>query len=112
MVRGVVDGSYHGIIFAHLGGFFLDVDAAAEQLRGLEEAAKQVERPSELGELEITITPPGPVDLDTVKRFEDLGVSRLAVMRGFAEATRDEGTSAVDHAIAFIEQTAETLKLA
>ncbi len=92
-------------------GFFQDLEATAEQLRGLEEAAKHVERPAELGELEITVTPPGPVDPDTVKRYEDLGVSRLAVMQGFTEFAASEAGSAVDNGIAFIERTAEALKL-
>ncbi len=92
-------------------GFFQDLDATAEQLRGLEDAAKHNERPAELGPLEITITPPGPVDLDTVKRYEDLGVSRLAILHGFTESAADEGNAAVDDAIAFIEKTAEALRL-
>jgi probable F420-dependent oxidoreductase len=37
------------------------------------------DRPAELGELEITITPPMPVDLDVVRRYADAGVHRLVV---------------------------------
>ena len=92
-------------------GFFQDLDSTAVQLRGLEEAAKHVERPEALGPLEITITPPGPVDLDTVKRYEDLGVSRLAIMQGMGEFAASDGASKLDHGIAFIEKTAEDLKL-
>ena len=32
-----------------------------------------------LGELEITITPPGAIDIDTARRYADLGVHRLTV---------------------------------
>ena len=41
---------------------------------GTEEENK---RPSELGKLEISVTPLGRVDLDMARRFADLGVDRL-----------------------------------
>ncbi|MDR0359597.1 MAG: hypothetical protein LBJ87_09065, partial [bacterium] len=36
-------------------------------------------RPADLGDLEITITPPGEVDVDTARRYAELGVHRLTV---------------------------------
>jgi len=93
-------------------GFFQDLEATARCLRGLEEAARQVERPTELGRLEISITPPGPVDADTAKRFEDLGVDRLILMRGFADmAAVGESARADDAVIRFLEATARDLGL-
>jgi hypothetical protein len=47
--------------------------AALTTLRSLEG------RPSELGELEITITPPQLPDADTARRYADLGVHRLVL---------------------------------
>ena len=48
--------------------------------------ADEVDRPAELGQLEITITPlPGPIDADTVRRYEDLGVDRLVLVQDFAD---------------------------
>ncbi len=42
-------------------------------------------RPS-LGRLEITVTPvPGPIDADTVRRYEDLGVDRLVLLQDFGD---------------------------
>jgi probable F420-dependent oxidoreductase len=89
-------------------GFFQGLDATAAMLRGLEEAAKRVERPTALGKLEISVTPPGPVDADTAKRFEDLGVDRLILMRGFQDMT---GAGAEDAVIGFLEDTARELSL-
>jgi len=89
-------------------GFFQDVDATAAQLRNLEETAKHVDRPTELGKLEISITPPGPVDADTARRFEDLGVDRLVVMRGFEDMANAGSQDAV---IRFLEETARELSL-
>jgi probable F420-dependent oxidoreductase len=60
-------------------GVYLDVEQAAEALRRLREVAAGCDRSASLGELEITVTPPGPVDLDTARRYADLGVHRLVI---------------------------------
>ncbi len=91
--------------------FYLDVDATAAMLRNLEEAAKQVERPAELGKLTISVTPPGPVDSDTARRFEDLGVDRLVVMRGFEDMATAATASDPDAVIRYLEDTARELSL-
>jgi probable F420-dependent oxidoreductase len=57
-------------------GWDLDVEQAAECIAALRAAG---ERPAELGELEITITPPGTPGPDTVRRYADLGVGRLVI---------------------------------
>jgi probable F420-dependent oxidoreductase len=62
-------------------GFALDVGKTAECLSGLKEAAKAVNRPASLGELEISITPGPGLDLDMAKRYADLGVHRLIPFR-------------------------------
>jgi probable F420-dependent oxidoreductase len=66
-------------------GFFLDVDHTRAALDELQRLATEVERPVALGDLEITITPPpGPVDADTVRRYEDLGVHRLVLVHDWS----------------------------
>lgn len=92
-------------------GFFQDLDGTANCLQGLEEAAKRVERPASLGRLEISVTPPGPVDADTARRYEDLGVDRLVLMRGFGDMAGSDGQSAEDAVISFVEDTSKTLRL-
>ncbi|MAG31196.1 MAG: LLM class F420-dependent oxidoreductase [Deltaproteobacteria bacterium] len=92
-------------------GFFQGLEQTEQMLKALEEIAKQVERPAALGELEISITPPGPVDADTVHRFEDLGVDRLVVMRGFEDMAGQHSQAAEDACIEFIESTARDLGL-
>jgi probable F420-dependent oxidoreductase len=91
-------------------GFFQDLDATRKALEGLEEAAKRVERPGGLGRLEISITPPGPVDADTARRYEDLGVDRLILMRGFQDMANagGDGSAAI---VAFLEDQAKTVGL-
>jgi probable F420-dependent oxidoreductase len=78
-------------------GFALDLDATAQCVEGLRRAQQQVERSSELGRLEISVTPSGLLDADTISGFEELGVDRLVVL--------GLGASAED-LIAFIEATA------
>ncbi len=58
-------------------GFLQDLEATRRALAGLEEAAKEVERPAEFAPLEISITPPPGLDLEMARRYEDLGVHRL-----------------------------------
>lgn len=61
-------------------GFFLSPDETAEQVAALAAAGRRFTRPAELGELEISVTPNGPLTLDRVRAYADAGVHRLVVM--------------------------------
>ena len=89
-------------------GFFQNLEATELALRNLEDAAKKVERPAGFGKLEISITPPGPVDADMARRYEDLGVDRLVLMRGFEDMS---GGGGEDVAIQFVEEMSRELAL-
>lgn len=62
-------------------GWGMTVEATTEVLAGLDAAAATVERPSSLGTLEITVTPPQGAEIDkaTAARYAELGVDRLVV---------------------------------
>jgi probable F420-dependent oxidoreductase len=60
-------------------GWQLDLEQTAQAMAELRETASRVERPAGLGELDITITPPGTIDIETARRYADLGIHRLAV---------------------------------
>jgi probable F420-dependent oxidoreductase len=60
-------------------GWQLTVEEAARAVADLAEAAGREGRPAALGPLEITVTPPGPLDLDTARRYADAGVHRLTL---------------------------------
>jgi probable F420-dependent oxidoreductase len=80
-------------------GFALDPPATERCLAGLAAAAKAVERPPDLGRLEITVTPPpGLPDRDAVERYTALGVDRLVLL----PLVRSE-----DELVAFVERAAE-----
>jgi probable F420-dependent oxidoreductase len=75
-------------------GFALDLDGTAKCIEGLKRACSTVSRRFE--DLEVSVTPRGRVDLDTARRYGELGVSRLILLhRG-----RDEN-SVLD----FVRQT-------
>jgi probable F420-dependent oxidoreductase len=78
-------------------GWGLDVEQTAAALTTLRSLDG---RPPELGELEITITPPRVPDADTARRYADLGVHRLVLQPD----TKD--TQAMT---ALIEQASKTL---
>lgn len=80
-------------------GWDLDLDQTAQALAELRQAATRHPRPDDLGELEITITPHGPVDLDTARRYADLGVHRLAIQPPTLDGT------AIDDLIATVGRT-------
>jgi len=81
-------------------GFALDPTKTAECLAGLKKAAQEVTRSTALGELEISITPGPTLDLDTAKRYADLGVHRLIP---FPRAKTEQIVQD------FIKQSADTL---
>jgi probable F420-dependent oxidoreductase len=61
-------------------GFGADLDLTAQCLHALAEAAERHERPAGLGDVEITITPSGPLGPDVVRSYEELGVHRLVLL--------------------------------
>jgi probable F420-dependent oxidoreductase len=59
-------------------GFALDLEATAKCVEGLKGACSEAGR--RFDDLELSVTPRGRVDIDNVKRFADLGVSRLILL--------------------------------
>ena len=58
-------------------GYGLTPDDVAESLDGLRAAADRVDRPAELGDLEISVTPRGRVTPELAAAFAEVGVHRL-----------------------------------
>ncbi len=61
-------------------GYALDLAATEQCLSGLKEAASRYPRPADLGDLEITVTPRGRIDLDAARQYVALGVQRLVLL--------------------------------
>ena len=83
-------------------GFARSLATTAEALAAIRDARAAVDRPPALGDLEITITPTETLDRDTVRRYEDLGVHRLAIL-GIEPTT--------EKLIALIRTTADRVRL-
>ncbi|HEV2777852.1 MAG TPA: TIGR03619 family F420-dependent LLM class oxidoreductase [Actinophytocola sp.] len=79
IVGGHVPAAYRRAVRSGNGwyGWDLDVEAAAAAVAELRAAQQRYDRPAELGELEITITPPDLVDVATARRYAEAGVHRL-----------------------------------
>lgn len=58
-------------------GFMMDLDGTRKVVEELRALAQRIDRPPALGRLEISVTPAASIDVDTVRRFADLGVDRL-----------------------------------
>jgi probable F420-dependent oxidoreductase len=61
-------------------GYALTPQQAAASLAGLAAAAGRVERPAELGELEVSVTPRGQITRDLAAVFAQAGVHRLVLL--------------------------------
>ena len=79
-------------------GFALDLEGTAKCIQGLKQACSVVGR--RFDDVEVSVTPRGRIDLDTTKRFADLGVRRLILLH----RARDE-----NGLLDFIQQTEREL---
>lgn len=61
-------------------GYAMTPRQAATSVAGLASAAARVRRPAELGELEISVTPRGPVTPELAAQFAQAGVHRLVLL--------------------------------
>lgn len=79
VVGGRSPGAYRRAVEQGAGwyGFGLSPDRTAEAIAGLRAAGERYERPAALGDLEISVTPRGPVTPEDAKRYATLGVDRL-----------------------------------
>ena len=82
-------------------GVYLNIEQTAQALSELREVAAGCPRPAQLGDLEITVTPPpGSMDLPTARGYAELGVHRLVLQPAAPDASDMEE---------LIEATARTL---
>ena len=78
-------------------GFALTPEAAAESIAGLDAAAQRVERPADLGPLELTVTPRGRLTAESAAAFAELGIHRLVII---PDPRSDDARPSIDAALA------------
>ncbi len=64
-------------------GFAMDVSAATKAAEEIRLAKARYQRPDDLGEIELSITPPKPPTKTMVEDYAALGISRVIPMLGF-----------------------------
>ncbi len=103
IVVGGMSVAGHRRALAHADGWYgfaLSLEDTEQALQSIDSERKQIERPATLGDLEISVTPRGPVSIDEAKSFADLGVDRLILMPGAGD---------VDGILRFIEEMDSSL---
>ena len=58
-------------------GFRTDPEATKRSVDWIRDYIETGPRPSELGDLEISVTPPIPISIEVIRQYEDIGVHRL-----------------------------------
>jgi probable F420-dependent oxidoreductase len=61
-------------------GFYLDLQETRRYIGALRQLARECDRPTGLGRLELTVTPAGPLDKAVVEQYAELGVDRLVLL--------------------------------
>jgi probable F420-dependent oxidoreductase len=91
-------------------GVFMGVDVTQGALEELRQLVDQLDRPADLGPLEVTIMPPvGLIDADTARRYEDLGVDRLVLNHSSEASTGAASDARRRMVLDAIESAAEVL---
>jgi probable F420-dependent oxidoreductase len=93
-------------------GFGLTVEQTKEHIERLRQSEHQNERPAELGELEISVTPVGVLDKRSVEAYATAGVHRLVVLpRHEASHSRRHDPVALDEILRNIETVAQMVRV-
>ncbi len=92
-------------------GFAATPEFTAKAINRLADAAEQHERPAELGDLQVSVSPAAPVDRDAYRRFEDLGVDRLIVVQDYRAISGGPDPAAGDRAVDGLRDLAAELDL-
>ncbi len=81
VVGGHTPAAYRRAVTSGSGwyGFGLTPEQTTESVEGLRRAADEVERPTDLGELELSVTPRRRLDPDALEAFTAAGIDRLVL---------------------------------
>jgi probable F420-dependent oxidoreductase len=91
-------------------GFGLDPSHARQCTETIRQMAGAHERPAGLGELELTVTPVGPLDRRIVEHYEQLGIHRLVLLpQPDADREHRHAPVPVERILRNIDTVAETI---
>jgi len=92
-------------------GFATTLASTTNALETIRRNLEMLDRPADRARIQVSVTPSEPVDRDLVRRYEDLGVDRLILVRDFRDTAggpHPERTAAV---LSFLADTPTTLGL-
>lgn len=79
-------------------GFLTDIEATAQSLQWIQSYIESGERPSQMGDIEISATPPMRITPEVVDRYEEVGVHRLIAVLN---------ATTLDDALRFVDKIGE-----
>ena len=84
-------------------GFLSTLESTGSAMDALDRGMAELDRPAHLGRIQVSVTPSEPVDRDMVRRYEDLGVDRLILVRDFRDVGGTPNPERADDVLRFID---------
>ena len=85
-------------------GFLSTLESTGSAMDALDRGMAELDRPAHLGRIQVSVTPSEPVDRDLVRRYEDLGVDRLILVRDFRDVGGTPNPERADDVLRFIDE--------
>ena len=85
-------------------GFLSTLESTGSAMDALDRGMAELDRPAHLGRIQVSVTPSEPVDRDLVRRYEDLGVDRLILVRDFRDVGGTPNPARADDVLRFIDE--------
>ena len=93
-------------------GWRTSLESTESAVGKIRRAVADADRPAELGEVRISVSPTESVDRDLVRRYEDLGVDRLILVRDYRDLAGGPQARWAEAVLRFLEETPGRLGLA
>ena len=90
-------------------GFLSTLESTGSAMDAMGRGMAELDRPAHLGRIQVSVTPSEPVDLDLVRRYEDLGVDRLILVRDFRDIGGTPNPDRAEDVLRFIANAPEKL---
>ena len=85
-------------------GFLATLESTGSAMDALDRGMAELDRPAHLGRIQVSVTPSEPVDRDMVRRYEDLGVDRLILVRDFRDVGGTPNPERANDVLRFIDE--------
>ena len=85
-------------------GFLSTLESTGSAMDTLSRGMAELDRPAHLGRIQVSVTPSEPVDRDLVRRYEDLGVDRLILVRDFRDVGGTPNPERANDVLRFIDE--------